>query len=256
MLASAEVPPMNRASLDRCPVCLTGKTEKFAETNNLTTHQPTDILRCSDCRALINVSAFKALWSDPAKDHQTVSFYSFDKTSRDEHESCIRAYRSVIDYLASQIDLAGRETFLDFGGGFGYAAFAASARFQRVIVCDSHPHLADAVRTLFANEYPNVVVVNDIENVSTRADVLFMWHVLEHLPEPTKMWRSLSHYLNPKCAIFVQIPEYDPRYVVDSHFIFYSEPSLRAWASAIGAYPIHFAPDTTLHFLSMIAVKR
>jgi hypothetical protein len=95
--------------------------------------------------------------------------------------------------------------------------------------------------------------VRDFSEITDTISVLFMWHTLEHLPDPTAFWTQHSNKLADDAIIFLQIPLYRPQHVVRSHYVFYTEKSLTQWAAALSAVPLHFGYDTENSFLAMIA---
>jgi 2-polyprenyl-3-methyl-5-hydroxy-6-metoxy-1,4-benzoquinol methylase len=105
-------------------------------------------------------------------------------------------------------------------------------------------------------DYKNIEIVGDFSDLRTKIDVLFMWHVLEHLPEPTKFWRSHIHNLNDDALVFLQIPLYRPTSVCRPHYVFYTECSLKTWATAIRVQPVKFGYDLENGFLGMVGKYR
>ncbi len=123
--------------------------------------------------------------------------------------------------------------FLDLGGGRGYAAIAAATRVRQSIICDIDT--APAREVISSLGYKNVSTIQSLAGVESLANVLFMWHSLEHLPDPSEFWRDNRRALADNCEILLQVPMYMPEYVVDAHFIFFNETSLNAWAKELGA---------------------
>jgi len=237
---------------NRCPVCREKKLELFDKIIGLNQHS--DILICNICHALVAVSSYDALKTKALEDVQYSGFYQDYELSRDSHIGGVESGDAVIrDFLfRSGIDPA-EKIFLDFGAGRGYSAIAATRHFKKVYAVEMDTVHISSISSLF--ELNNLHITRDLQCVKDPIDVLFMWHTLEHLPNPSEFWLSHKSILSPDGMIFLQIPLYRPGNVVDSHYIFYTEKSLSAWAlSSFGAKPSYFGYDIENGFLAMIAI--
>ena len=121
--------------------------------------------------------------------------------------------------------------FLDFGCGRGYAAFAASTHCNCATAFDYDLAAFDRVAASLrdADACPtNVAAIEDLDRSTLRYDFVFMWHVLEHLPYPSRLWRENRKHLQPNASFAIQSPMLRPEYVIDAHFIFFTKSSLSA----------------------------
>jgi 2-polyprenyl-3-methyl-5-hydroxy-6-metoxy-1,4-benzoquinol methylase len=249
-------------ALTRCPVCGSAELRKFDVTRDIDGNI-CDILMCVECSALLNSYAYESLHGSTAEQIQKTDLYA--ATSDDPpsfHLQEVKQADSYFQYLADcGIDVSrfGDQVFCDFGAGRGYVALAACQRFRSVVAQDWDTRgvskIRDSLRSA-RSDYTNLDIVNDLANVQAKIDVLFMWHVLEHLPEPTQFWRSHAHRLNEGALIYLQIPLYRPAAVCRPHYVFYTERSLERWASEIGFRPINFGYDPERGFLGMIAARK
>jgi hypothetical protein len=245
--------------LTRCPVCGSAELRKFDVTPDIDGNI-CDILMCVECSALLNSYAYVSLHGLTAEQIQKTDLYAV--TSDDPpsfHLQEVEQADSYFQYLADcGIDASrfGDQVFCDFGAGRGYVALAACRRFRSVIAQDWDTRgvskIRDSLRSM-GSDYTNLDIVDDLATVQAKIDVLFMWHVLEHLPEPTEFWRSHMHRLSEGALIYLQIPLYRPAALCRPHFVFYTERSLERWASEIGFRPINFGYDPERGFLGMIA---
>jgi protein-L-isoaspartate O-methyltransferase len=212
--------------ITQCPVC--GGL-------NLSKSDPVaTVVRCEQCEAMINEQAYAKLAASSIQELQDTDFYKpGSDDERAEHLEKLAIYDHILDTLAVNGATLRRDgTFLDFGAGCGYAAAAASRRCRHCIICDMHPEVA---RTVLASlGINNVTVIDDIALTPYKADVLFMWHALEHLPDPTAFWIKNRKTLADRAELIIQVPLYRPDYVVDVHFVLYNEKSLRVWFEKIG----------------------
>jgi hypothetical protein len=209
-----------------------------------------DMRLCLWCGAIVNSTAYEALSSEGV-DVQQSDFYAaqndLDATVRE-----IEAGGGLLNHLFRFTDKRG--VFLDFGAGKANVAIYATRHFRKSIACERDTRSLE--KTLSHIGRPeNLEIARDIRDTTEPADVLFMWHVLEHLAEPSKFWASQADRLAADATIFLQIPLYRPQYVVKSHYVFHTERSLTRWARSIGAAPIEFGYDIEYGFLSMVAQR-
>lgn len=243
-----------RGRLAHCPVCFGRSLRRFDCIIDTTNLQPTDILVCGHCGALINAGAYEALGRVSIEQAQVTSFYSGSGMAHEDIRREISGASGLLDFLAENVALGDDQTFLDFGAGRGFVAMAAAQRFKASYACEPSTHLVTSILEDYPPELARPSVVPSIKEVPEGIDVLFMWHALEHLPTPTELWQVEGARLNPGCVIFLQIPLFRPAHIVESHYVFYTESSLTMWAaSALRANIIRFAYDVERGFLTMIA---
>src|SRR5436190_8897856 len=250
------------ATLARCPVCVGTELRKFDEIRDID-RNVCIILMCLGCSALLNLHAYDSLRHSTEGQIQQTDVYAVTPDDpSDHHLREIQRAGAYFDYLAGcGIDTArfADQVFCDFGAGRGYVALAACQRFRSVIACDWDTRgVSGVVQSLneLGSHYENLEVIGDFGDLHTKIDVLFMWHVLEHLQEPTQFWRSRIHSLNDDALVFLQIPLYRPTSVCRPHYIFYTERSLEFWATAIEVQPIQFGYDIENGFLGMVGKYR
>lgn len=241
-------------AITNCPVC-SGQIHLFDRIRDINT-KPVDILDCRECGAIINNDAYEALTNSTPHELQATDFYTNWNHDKDTVQREINSANGMLDHLerVTYIDRSN-STFLDFGAGCGYVAAAAASRYKQVTACEWDTRSLQRTLSLMEPTQPTFDIISDIKNFSGSADILFMWHTLEHLPEPSKLWRDHLHTLSRHATIFLQIPMYRPAHVVQCHHVFYTERSLSAFAHAIDATPIDFGYDVNLGFLSMIAKR-
>ncbi len=210
---------------------------------------------CRSCLAIVNGAAYDGLVKRDLRAIQATEFYSVPSSEgREFHQERLRDYEEILSWLWAQYSHdRSSATFLDFGAGRGYAALAASRVCRHAIICEWDVRAAGAVLKDLGHTPENIEIVQELKNASRKADILFMWHVLEHLPAPTEWWVKNCDALSEHFTAFVQIPLYRPAYVQDVHYIFFGKQSLTAWASQINAEVKEFGYDLENGFLTMIA---
>lgn len=192
--------------------------------------------RCGECGL---VFADRALWRDPYADkdyydpeHQPAESYPLKPTATDRDRIC-SVQRQV---------KAGR--FLDFGGGVGRTALAAQqAGFQAVVLEDSHKAVSEG-RT----HHPEIEWMESkslpAEMPDASLDVVTMFHVLEHLLEPSATLQAIHRVLKPGAALIIEVPNWGSHfrrlhglrwlYVLDHHVNHFDAHSLKALAERCG----------------------
>lgn len=243
--------------LTHCPVC-DGRILTLFDRVDVGPRGVASIYICRTCLALLNGAAYDALEEGEVADLQKTDFYTVraDEPAA-SHLDKIATYQQVLElFFQREPRRLSDLTFLDFGCGRGYAALAAAASCRRAVACDydltAFQSVAKSLRD--AGSFPdNIVAINDIASASDRFDITFMWHVLEHLPYPTAFWRDRQPHLRPEAAFIVQSPMFRPEYVINAHFVFFTEPSLQRWAEEIGAAAVDFRYDVPRAFIALHA---
>jgi 2-polyprenyl-3-methyl-5-hydroxy-6-metoxy-1,4-benzoquinol methylase len=243
--------------LTHCPVC-DGRVLTVFDKVDVGPRGVATIYICRTCLALLNGAAYDALEAGHIADLQKTDFYAVNADEpATSHLDKIANYQQILEHFfqCESRPLADL-TFLDFGCGRGYAALAAAARCRRVVACDydlaAYQSVAMSLRD--AGSAPdNIIAIDDIASATERSDIVFMWHVLEHLPYPSAFWRECQPHLQPDAAFIVQSPMFRPEYVIDAHFVFFTEPSLRRWAEEIGATSVEFRYDVPRAFIAVHA---
>jgi SAM-dependent methyltransferase len=96
---------------------------------------------------------------------------------------------------------------LDIGSGRGRFLGAAKAAGWDVVGIEFEPGMAETS----SRRYGIPVVVGDAVNADVRGpfDVVTMWHVLEHLPDPRSALARVTELLRPGGTLIVSVPNSD-----------------------------------------------
>lgn len=97
--------------------------------------------------------------------------------------------------------LSAKKTHLDFGCGTG-----ALVDYLQKNGWDAHGvEPSDKARSVLSNPK----IVNSLENLPEKQfDIIALWHVLEHLPEPMETLRQLIGLLSTNGKLFIAVPNY------------------------------------------------
>lgn len=240
--------------LSACPVCEGRDLFRFDQVPR--GEEAADIYACGQCSAILNCAAYSAAAASSAEAIQISDYRDVNDRTPQEHLAEIKVGESIVDTLLELSGFRAPNAFFDFGCGRGYTALAMSERCKRVIACEWVTRPVHRILSDFPGRFANVDVISDPGEVTEPADCLHMWHVLEHLAQPTQFWRQHARTLTPDATIFVQVPMYRPDYIVDCHYIFYNERSLTAWARKLSAEPTRFVFEPKVGFITMMAMRR
>lgn len=214
-----------------------------------------DIVCCRNCGAIINLKAYETLEGEAIEAVQKTDFYMPGNEEIASAPSKVEESAALFEYLDGIVKPNPEAVFCDFGAGRGYVALYASRMFRKAIACEWDRRPIEAVTAGLPEVPSNFEIASDFDAISDKIGVLFMWHSLEHLPEPASFWKARKHMFDDDAIIFLQIPLFRPAHVVDCHYVFYTELSLTEWAKSLGAVPIRFGYDVDNGFLGMIAQR-
>ncbi len=156
-------------------------------------NQNLDVLECRSC-GLVFLSSF---------DHITPEFYensrmhgetvSIEKWRNDTAEDDERRFNDFKSLIANK-------TILDFGCGNG--GFLARVRKVASLAVGLEPERR--LETYFAQEQLSVFL--SLDEVQQSFDVITLFHVLEHLPDPIGVLKQLTTKLNNNGCLIVEVP--------------------------------------------------
>ncbi len=133
---------------------------------------------------------------------------------------------------------------LDFGGGIGKTALAANAAgYSAMVLEDSHKAVVDGqahhpeIEWMEGRAMPQSIVDGSL-------DVVTMFHVLEHLPEPSSTLAEIERKLRPGGLLVLEVPNWGSHvrrlrglrweFVLDHHLNHFTAASLKRLVEACG----------------------
>lgn len=172
-----------------------------------------------------------------------------DKDYYDPANQPVEAYPLHItaterDRIASVRRFVQSGRLLDFGGGIGKTALAAHAEgFSAMVLEDSHKAVTDG-----KTHHPEIewlegqTIPDSIEDSSL--DVITLFHVLEHLPDPRATLRQLHRKLRPGGLLVIEVPNWGShmrrlrglrwQFVLDHHVNHFAAASLASLVEKTG----------------------
>ena len=234
-----------------CPVCEKLTLVRF-ECARDHDGNVTDILQCRSCLALLNDRAHECLKQKNLQDIQFTDYYAPEVTTHAQETSRLEEKARILDYLYGHVKKPYETlTFCDFGAGPGYVAMAAARRFKRSFVCEFDTRAAERACRILGRP-DNLHIIRSLDELPGPVDVMCMWHVLEHIPWPLAFFEANRSRFAPGCVFFVQCPGYRPNAVVDCHYTFFNEPSIRCLFEKVGAKEIEIGFDIHNGFIGYL----
>ncbi|MBU1086373.1 MAG: class I SAM-dependent methyltransferase [Candidatus Omnitrophica bacterium] len=176
------------------------------------------ILECTSC-GLVFLSSFSHIENDFYENsnmHMDKSLKVDDWIKRTEVDDQRR-----FEFLE---DILPQRSLLDFGCGTGNFITKASCLTNKVFGLEPEMRLREHFdrMSLKVYRYPSEIPKKD------KFDIITLFHVLEHLPDPRKTLTELSGFLNKKGEIIIEVPSADDALLTlynseeFSHFTYWS----------------------------------
>ncbi len=139
--------------------------------------------------------------------------------------------RQRINFLNESKIYSGRLLDVGAGGGeFTYLAHRAGFRSKGI-----EPNIGYSEYA--RNEYDCSVITAEINSIKEKYNIITLFHVLEHLPDPIKSFERLYNLLEENGVLFVEVPwietnDASPRSIFfKAHIVYFSTATLIACAS-------------------------
>jgi SAM-dependent methyltransferase len=238
------------ASPPRCPVCLTsGDTEVYLEqdTDVLTSDAvigssrtvvaPGRILRCRRCGL-----GFRQ--SRPSQEYLAELYRSVDNQVYESEElartrSANRYFRIVQRYAPNA------RSILDIGCASGRFLRCARENQWSIVGVEPSDTLARKARELLGQQAQvHSTTLEEAPLDGQYFDVVTMWDVLEHIPDPNTFLRHAASFLKPGGLLFAKVPDLDSFYarvfrskwplLLPEHLNYFNPRSLQICGSQAG----------------------
>jgi len=179
------------ASMSSCYVCNGSDFKKRPGT--VRDRQDLDVLECTEC-GLVFLSSFshvrEGFYENAGMHGGTVDKDAWIRETSSDDERRFNMLRRVIENKA----------VLDFGCGNG--GFLLKARDTARQVAGIEPE--NSLRLYFKEQ--GITVYTGIDEIAGTFDVITLFHVLEHLPDPRMMLQRLGQKLNDGGQLIVEVP--------------------------------------------------
>ena len=186
---------------NKCYLC---KNTNFTQiVNKVRDRDDISVLRCNNC-GLVFLSSF---------DHITKDFYSHskihkNKTSLDLLEWTKTTRMDDERRMVMMNSILKGKNLLDFGAGNCNFLLRASSLTKQAIGIEPEIRVRQQLSEKF--EKLNIKLYEDISEVgSTKFDIITLFHVIEHLPDPKTILIKLKNLLAKNGKIFIETPNAD-----------------------------------------------
>ena len=155
-----------------CRICRSFENEFYSKIKNCL------LYRCKTCKTIfIPETGFK-----PEEFYDKSYFKGSDAKGYRDYEclehSLRRTFLKRIKQIEKKHDIAGKE-ILDFGCGMGFFLSEAQERGYRATGIEVSDYAAEYGRIKFG-----IPILNSIDDINKRFDIITMWDVIEHLQDP------------------------------------------------------------------------
>ena len=150
---------------------------------------------------------------------------------------------------------------LELGAGRGGLMEALRRQSFTVLGCEPAGRLTQLARKAFGFDEQTLhhAEAGDFlkwfRGTGQKAQAVFLWHVLEHIPEPYPLLRQIAGILKEGGWLIGQVPLLDREYIYEAHLAFLNEPALHHAASQCGFAVEQFNYDIKNRFMGFVLKK-
>lgn len=240
--------------MNKCPVC---SSQNLVVTDRLENGGVVfDIATCLGCASSLNLTAYEILERrQDIRDIQKTDFYDISSLRLDELINEVDIHKLNLENLFKRTEFSpAGKSFLDFGAGRGCTSAAACSYFKKVYAVDYSPSVVERTFELL-DVGDKAVVATDFDSFGEKFDFVFAWHVIEHLPNPVRVLRTIADSMSDSGIIAIQIPKFRVEHVIDCHYVFYNRFSLPVLLRACDIRTLDVMDDYKHHFLTVLGTK-
>jgi 2-polyprenyl-3-methyl-5-hydroxy-6-metoxy-1,4-benzoquinol methylase len=174
--------------------------------------------------------------------YESDDYISHTDAKRSLFEKAYHAVKKVA--LKRKVNLLDRKvikgTLLDIGAGTGDFLYEAKRDGWATMGTEPNTGAAEIAKS------KGVELITSTAGLETYSfDAITMWHVLEHVPDPSDQLRELKRLIKPNGTIFIAVPNFKSRdavvygpfwaaYDVPRHLWHFSETAISKLASQVG----------------------
>ena len=192
---------------DKCPLCQSSAIKKrFACVDEFATGEQFDIFECTACGLAFtqNVPDEKEI----DRYYESPTYISHSNTSKGFVNRVYHIVRRImLQKKARKVEkLTGLKSgkLLDYGAGTGHFARLMKTRGWSVTAIEKNGKARELALKEFGFEMRPVEALSAIKD--RELDVVTMWHVMEHIQEPDKMWDELHRILDDRGIAIIAVP--------------------------------------------------
>ncbi|MBO5787292.1 MAG: class I SAM-dependent methyltransferase [Bacteroidaceae bacterium] len=231
---------------DKCPLCKSSAIKKrFACVDEFATGEQFDIFECTACGFAFtqNVPDEKEI----DRYYESPTYISHSNTSKGFVNRVYHIVRRImLQKKARKVEmLTGLKNgrLLDYGAGTGHFARLMETRGWSVTAIEKNGKARELALKEFGFEMLPVEALSIIKD--KELDVVTMWHVMEHIQEPDRMWDELHRILGDKGIAIIAVPnsasydalkykEHWAAYDVPRHLWHFTPSTIAQWGEKHG----------------------
>ncbi len=176
----------------RCNNCSSLESKPFLKTKKFSA------VMCGDC-SLVYVNAREKVENKGDYFGDTIILKNIEYYKRFREQAFNRAL-AVLEQLRPD-----KGKILDIGSSFGWFLHAASQKGWQVVGLEPSKTSIAEMKKSYNYEVVNAPVDN-LEKISQTFDVVTLWNVLEHLPNPSGVLKSIYGKLNKDGVLAIAVP--------------------------------------------------
>jgi 2-polyprenyl-3-methyl-5-hydroxy-6-metoxy-1,4-benzoquinol methylase len=233
---------------DICNVCFAKHTmRKFNEYRGCY-GGTCELFICASCTAIYNATSELSdhdikLWQSWGEEPSTYRVPEGDDFDRlvDDHGNVFRFFE---EHLPTKFSGA----YLEIGAGNGVMGVAALRHFDQVYVFDQVTERIE--QTLKKVDRSRYALLTDEQIKTVEADTILIWHTLEHVLSPAKIFTFCRERLRPAGLLLLQVPILSAEHVYPGHYYFFNEYAFTKMAEIAGLEPVRFYWDHAAHIIT------
>ena len=237
---------MTVITYDNCPLCKSKAIKRrFACIDRFATGEQFDIYECTDCGLVFtqNIPDEKEI----GRYYESPDYISHSNTSKGVMNTIYHVVRSIMlgqkVRLIKKLTLLRNGKLLDYGAGTGYFARAMQEAGWNVKAIEKSAQARELSEKEFGFPMLPEEALGDIAD--KELDVVTMWHVMEHIQDPDKMWKGLYRILDDTGIAVLALPncgsydaklyrEYWAAYDVPRHLWHFTPTTIMKWGERHG----------------------
>ncbi|MBO7240184.1 MAG: class I SAM-dependent methyltransferase [Bacteroidaceae bacterium] len=237
---------MTIISYDKCPLCKSNAIKKrFTCIDKFATGEEFDIYECDNCGLAFtqNIPDEKEI----GRYYESPSYISHSNTNKGFVNTVYHLVRMIMlrnkARLVERLTILKNGNILDYGAGTGYFARTMANRGWNVIAIEKSEKARELSLKEFGFKMQDTDALTDIKD--KELDVVTMWHVMEHIQDPDKMWNELHRILDDTGIAIIAVPNsisYDAQrykehwaaYDVPRHLWHFTPSSIMRWGEKHG----------------------
>ncbi|MDC3044737.1 methyltransferase [Prochlorococcus sp. AH-736-B04] len=224
---------------DSCPVCNTTNEAKIFTKFGYKKNEIRDMYICKICLCIFDKLTYQI--NHIKSDIKEETFTSTYKTnSESEAKNKLKKIENLSETITKNINKFNKNSkyIYEIGCGAGYLSYAlAKKNLNKEVIAIDDRDLQFLEMEKYLGKISNLKFQKSIKNIKNSKNIenLVMWHVLEHIKNPSFFLLDIKDKISDNFFGIFQIPIFKKEHISNDHFIFYSPESINFLAKKINA---------------------